>query len=125
MNRRERIIELGAEIAAARAKLHVMEAELDGLLPPEEQSGQGAITPYKIEEDVPLPLTLTERVIKFLEQQRGRAFGASAIATGIGLSLDKMTSLRSTLVRLVQEERIARPSPGSYRAKQEQQHVAA
>jgi len=124
MSRRERIIELAREIDATRGKLHAMEAEMDSLLPTEEPSAR-AVSPIKIETHVPMPQTLTERVIGFLEQNRAHAFGASEVASGIQLSADRITSLRSTLVRLVEEERIERAAPGAYRAKQEQHHAAA
>jgi len=122
MSRRERIIELAREIDATREKLHAMEAEMDSLLPKDEPSAPAG---GKIFLDTNLVIPLTERVIKFLELSKGRAFGAVGVAQGIQLPTDKMTSLRSTLVRLVDEKRIERPAPGLYRAKQEQQHVAA
>jgi hypothetical protein len=124
MSRRERIIELAREIDATRGKLHAMEAEMDSLLPTEEPAAR-EVSAIRIETGVPMPQTLTERVIGFLEQNPRNAFTAAGVASGIQLSDDRITSLRSTLVRLVKEERIDRPSPGAYRAKQVQHHAAA
>jgi hypothetical protein len=120
MNRRERIIELAREIDTMRGKLHAMEAEMDSLLPKDEPSAPA--TKYVIDTSAFVPLT--ERVIGFLETNRGRKYGANGIAQGIELTSDKMTSLRSTLVRLVDEKRIERAEPGVYCARQEQ-HAAA
>jgi hypothetical protein len=124
MNKRERIIELATQIAEARQRLRAMEAEMDSLLPTEELS-TNTVSHIKIEKGVPIPLALTERVIKFLEQHRERVFSATGIATGIELPADKITSLRSTLVRLVQERRIERPTPGTYRANRESDAFSA
>ena len=125
MNRRERIIELATQIAQARQSLRAMETEMDSLLPTEEAA---SATPtakpvYSSNPDNNAPLT--ERVIQYLALNRGRAFNAGDIATGVGLDREKITSLRSTLVRLVEEKRIERSKPGLYRAIQEQHHAAA
>lgn len=125
--RRERIIELATQIAGARERVRVMEAEMDRLLPSEQ--GAAPLTPTA--KPVPAFTTdssggpLTERLIKFLKLNRGRTFSAGQIATGIELASDKMNSLRSTLVRLVDEDRIERPKPGLYCAKSEQHNAAA
>jgi hypothetical protein len=118
MNKRERIIELGAEISATRAKLAAMEAEMDSLLPSEQSTSARSATVVpagQFSEG-----TLTDRVIRFLNFFDAEAFTAANIATALQLPRDKMNSLRSTLVRLVEEEKIDRPEPGKYRARREQ-----
>ena len=123
MNRRERIIELATQIPAVRERLRAMEAEMDSLLPEDEPATTTPAAPTSF--DVTIFTPLTERVIRFLEANKGGRYGADDIAKGVALTSDKMTSLRSTLVRLVDEDRIERAEPGVYRAKQKQQHAAA
>jgi hypothetical protein len=119
MNRRERIIELATEIATMRDKLRAMEVEMDGLIGSEQSTGQATSTaPYQIEKGVSLPKTVTERVVEWLESNKQKSWGVWDIATGIDLPEEKINSLRSTVIRLVDGKRLEKVSPGLYRAKQ-------
>jgi|SRR5277367_5745520 len=121
MNKRERIIELGADISSTRTKLASMEAEMDSLLTSEPATvafvNLAATNAFA-------DGTLTDRVIRFLTTFGTDSFTAVNVATALQLPADRMSSLRSTLVRLVEEKRIDRPEPGKYRARQEENAAA-
>ena len=121
MSRRERIIELAREIDATRGKLRAMEAEIDSLLPSEQPAAVAVATTVTATAEV----SLTDRVIGFLLDNRPRSFSAAELAAALHLPADRMNSLRSTLVRLVDEQRIARPEPGRYSTRLVTQHAAA
>jgi len=123
MNRREEIIELAADIKATRIKLAAMEAKMDSLLPNEESvviPNVAMITAANAFSAGPL----TDRVIRYLNVFSPEAFSAANIAMALQLPSDKMSSLRSTLVRLVDENRINRPEPGKYQSRQAQDAAA-
>jgi hypothetical protein len=129
MDKRERIITLATEISAMRDKLRILEAEMDTLIGGGGGGGE-MVSPvstaqYTIQKGVPLPKSMAAQVVEFLESNKQKACGVWDIATGIGLPQDKINSLRSTIIRLIDAERIEKVSPGLYRANQEKQHTAA
>lgn len=126
MNKRERIITLATEIAAMREKLRILEGEMDTLI---GGGGGEMVSPvstaqYTIQKGVPVPKSMAAQIVEFLESNKQKAYGVWDIATGIGLPEEKINSLRSTIIRLIDAERIEKMSPGLYRAKQGQQHAA-
>src|ERR1700676_1884357 len=118
--KRERVIVLATLIATERDRLRKLDPEMDALL--QQEHGVTAVpvkaTPaYVVEDDVPMPPNFTERVLDFLEKNAGRGWGANDIAKQLGITRDRMPTLRSTLFRLFGDKRIGKPSPGIFRAK--------
>jgi len=109
MRTRERIIDIVTRIAAARANLGQLEAELDQLLP----APHGR--PRRAAKGRPTPQSgLSSRVVQLLESEPKRAFSISDVARHVSPS--SLNSLRTTVLRLAAQRRIHRRQRGLYGA---------
>lgn len=113
MDRRERIIELSQLILGLRNQLHILETELDALIGRQPVATGEPHTP-QVQPAHAEPVA--ERIIRALELQRDRDFDARGMLQELGLSEDRFPTVRSTLHRLFNEGRIARPSAGRFAA---------
>jgi len=118
MDRRERIIELSQLIFGLRNQLRILESELDTLIgtppivPTILRSPQGEVLGPSAHLEEPV----AERIIRALELQRDKDFDARGMLQELGLPEDRFPTVRSTLHRLVNEGRIARPTAGRFAA---------
>lgn len=118
--RRERIIELGSLIAAereriqsARERLRACETELDRLLAGaagESEQDAGRDTASSVQ---PAGATLAQRCADVIDGAPGTRFTAEQIASATGAKID---TIRSTLARLADAKRIAKPERGIYQS---------
>ena len=114
MTRREQIIDLVTQIAAAREELHRLEAELDQLLPGD---GRGPGRPRKAGKPKRSPRgNLTLRVIQLLEADPKQALSVPEVAKR--LDVVSLPSLRKTVLRLAAQKKIQRRERGLYGARQ-------
>ena len=104
MVNREHIIELATRIAELRRELHELENEMDTLL------GEAKSRAY----NEPYGKGLTARVLDFFSNNKASAWSPHEMMGPIGLSKDKINSLRTTLIRLVAEKKIEKAGPGKY-----------
>ena len=98
MEKRERVIKLAKEIEALRANLKRAEADLDSIIGTSETASpnnKGTVVG-----------SLPTQIINFLRENPGQAFNAAGIAEALGYT--NMPTLRSTLTRLVNKERITK-----------------
>jgi len=112
--RSERIVQLATEIGAVRERLRQMEAELDSLLPEDNDSlARGAVVSSG---NGMHPGSMASRVVELLAGSE-HAFDAPTIAQQLGIK--NVNSLRGTLRRLVDSKKIDKRGRGKFRAHRE------
>lgn len=116
MSRRDRVIQLGAEIQADRSliaevreRLKAKEAELDALL-----RGEGPTDPPEA-PDRQAAGSLAKAVADVLLAEPGTEFSVEDIIGRLGVEY-KPTSIRSTLARMADNLEIVRVGRGRYRS---------
>jgi hypothetical protein len=104
-SRRDRIIELGRQIAEHREQLLKEEAEFDALL---AESGANGSTPG--------PNSLGDRLLRVLRESPDRAFQAPQLMDEAGIPTGQLPTVRTTLARLVANKLVERGAEkGTYR----------
>jgi response regulator of citrate/malate metabolism len=118
--RRERIIELGAIIAADRAQLQTLrerlranEAEFDRLLRSDAEESALDTVRGGASNTATSVATLGQRCVDMLDATPGERFTAEQIASAVGSKVD---TIRSTLARLADHKRIVKVERGLYKS---------
>jgi hypothetical protein len=117
MKKRERIIQLVTEINTLRGRTEALEKELDSLLPPDDEH-EDVCTESTGKSSGLVAGSMASRIVELLNSHPDRSFDALTIAKELGIA--NLNSLRGTLLRVAESERIRKVRRGTYKAGREQ-----